>query len=296
MKLEKIYFKATDGLELYGLLHLPDNKTSRVVISTHGITSNLFRKREDVIAQEVTKSGIAYLSYNNRGHDLVSTSNRNQEKILGGSVYEDVLDSYYDVKGAISFAKSLGFQEIILQGHSLGCTKTVYTYHKMIERKDEEISLIKAIILLSPVDIPAVLKFSLGKSFNRAIHYAISQKKKRKELSLMPEGSFICPISVKSFLRYSVDNHEIDFFKYGEKENKLEILNEIKVPLMIRWGNQNELILQNAEILSKELVDKIQNEKKDIGYIDGATHNYAGKEEELAKQIKEFVEKIEIKR
>ena len=38
--------------------------------------------------------------------------------------------------------------------------------------------------------------------------------------------------------------------------------------------------------------NKVKNPKKDINYIEGATHSYEGKEEVLAKELKEFLNKI----
>ena len=57
----------------------------------------------------------------------------------------------------------------------------------------------------------------------------------------------------------------------------------------MRWGNNNELILQPADKLVQNLNKKIKNDKKDLGFIDGATHNYSGKEQILANQILDFL-------
>ena len=106
----------------------------------------------------------------------------------------------------------------------------------------------------------------------------------------MPKESFIHPISAKTFLRYARDNKEIDFAKYGQ-DNDLEKLNNIKVPLMMRWGNQNEMIVQSADELVTLVSNIIINENKDIDYIDGADHGYTEKETELAEQIIKFIKK-----
>ena len=104
----------------------------------------------------------------------------------------------------------------------------------------------------------------------------------------MPKEAFIYPISGKTFLRYARDNQKIDFAKFG-KDTKLETLNNIEVPLFMRWGNEKEMIAQKAEELVNNVSNIIANPKKDIAYIDGANHSYDGKEEELAKQIVTFI-------
>ena len=117
------------------------------------------------------------------------------------------------------------------------------------------------------------------------VTYAKNMKREKMENQLMPEESFIHPISVKTFLRYAIENKDIDFAKFSDKNYNFEELNNIKVPLFMRWGNQRELIIQEADKLCEQLKGKIKNDKLDIGYIDGADHSYTGKEEILANEI-----------
>ena len=109
-------------------------------------------------------------------------------------------------------------------------------------------------------------------------------------MEMMPIKSFIHPISVKNYLRYVKYNKDIDFAKYDEKDNEFIELNNIHCPLFMRWGDKNEMIVQNAKELSELLNCKIKNNKKNISYIAGANHGYHGKEDELANEIKEFLE------
>ena len=107
----------------------------------------------------------------------------------------------------------------------------------------------------------------------------------------MPKDSFIHPISVKSFLRYSKYNKDIDFARYG-KDEEFEKINNIDVPIMMRWGNDNEMILQKADELVDNMNTYIHNARKDIDYIDGANNGYDEKEELLAIQIIDFIKNI----
>ncbi|MBQ2917402.1 MAG: hypothetical protein IJE59_04470, partial [Clostridia bacterium] len=65
--LEKIYFDTEDNIELFGLLQRPDNniETDEIVISVHGMQSNCYKKREDILGNKINKSGIAYFAFNN---------------------------------------------------------------------------------------------------------------------------------------------------------------------------------------------------------------------------------------
>ena len=86
----------------------------------------------------------------------------------------------------------------------------------------------------------------------------------------MPKEAFIHPISVKTFLRYAKYNKDIDFAGYGRDK---------------------EMIIQKADELVSLVNNIIINDKKDIDYIDGSNHSYDGKEELVAKQIIEFINK-----
>ena len=153
---------------------------------------------------------------------------------------------------------------------------------------NELISKIKAVILLSLVDIPFAIQVYLKEKFQSMVTYAKNMKKEKMENILMPEESFIHPISVKTFLRYALENDDMNFARYTDKEYDFKELNNIKVPLFMRWGNDRELIIQNADELCKFLKTKINNKNLNIGYIDGADHSYTGKEEILADEILEF--------
>ena len=212
--LERVYFNTEDEIELVGLLERPTNPTKRVVISVHGMQSNCLKRREDILSKEISNAGVAYFAFNNRGAELMTyTRKTTGEKILnGGSVYEDVLDGYYDIKGAINKMLELGYTDIYLQGHSLGCTKIVYTYNKL--KNENNVKNIKGIMLLSLVDIPDCQKYDLGDKYMKMMEYAENKEKEGKLNDLMPIESFDHPICVRSYLRYFKYNKDIDFARF----------------------------------------------------------------------------------
>lgn len=287
--LERVYFNTEDEIELVGLLEKPAIPTKKIVISVHGMQSNCLKRREDILSKEITNAGIAYFAFNNRGAELMTyTRKTTGQKVLnGGSVYEDVLDGYYDIKSAINKMLELGYTEIYLQGHSLGCTKIVYTYNKL--KNENNVENIKGIMLLSLVDIPDCQKYDLGSKYGEMMEYAENMEKEGKLNDLMPIESFDHPICVKSYLRYFKYNKDIDFARFWDKDYNFKELNNIQIPLFLRWGNEHDLIVQNLDELIKFLKTKIHNETLDIGYIEGADHGYTGKEKILAKEIISFI-------
>lgn len=292
--MERIDFLATDGINLNGFIYKSNNNinSKKVILAVHGMSSNCFKKRDEVIAKKMNENGIDYFCFNNRGSELVKYIRKDidgkKEKHLGGTTYEDVLEGYEDIVGAILKLEELGYKEIYLQGHSLGCTKIVYTYNELKEEEDNILENIKGVILLSLIDIPSTLKIYLRDKFDTYLDLAEEKEKAGLKNELMPKDAFIHPISVKSFLRYARDNKEINFARYSE-DNEFEKLNNIDCPIMMRWGNNNEMILQKTDELVNMLNEKIANNKKDISYIDGADHGYHEREEILAEQILKFI-------
>jgi len=289
-----INFEATDNILLNGILATSDSNSEEVIISVHGMSSNCFKDRERIIAKYANESNIDYFAFNNRGSDLSRYiyNTKTQNKLLGGTSNEDVQDSYYDIKGAIQKMIELGYKKIHLQGHSLGCTKIVYTYQKFKENREEEIlSKIYSVILLSLVDIYKVLKVFSNNMLDEFIAYAEEKESNEQLQTLMPKDAFIHPVSVKTYLRYAKYYQEIDFAQYSNDTYQYTELNSIQVPLFMRWGNVHELVEQDLQQLTCLLKSKLLNKNNDISYIDGADHGYTNKENILAEQIMNFIKK-----
>ena len=281
MSKEIIEFCAEDGIILNGYINKSKIKTDKILIETHGMSSNCFKSREKIIAENLEKVNIDTICFNNRGNGIVNfIKNKNGRRELGGTALENIEDSYFDILGAIKYAVSLGYKNIYLQGHSLGASKVLYTYIKMKNEKNSDLKYVKGIILLSFVDVSAVIN---NFTTEKTILYAENKEKENKELELMPYNSFLCPISVKNYLKYVKMKDTID---------PIKLLNEVDVPIFMRWGNIRELIEQPAKEHSELINKKIKNDFKDINFIDGANHSYEGKEQILAEEISKFIVKI----
>ena len=294
MKISKVYFNTDDGLRLIGLLHEPEDiKTNIVMISVHGVTSNCLNYRDEIIADKLTENNIAYFTFDNRGHDVLNTYDSLQNMNYQGSCAEDVKDSYFDIKAAINCVLSKKFNKIILQGHSMGCTKVVYTFNKFIENGEEDIlKYICGVSLLSMVDVPGYLELVLRENYDKVIQMLKIMKEKGKGDKILALENFP-PVKPNTILNFE-KNTELDFFKYTDSNYKFEKLYNIKVPLFMRWGNSNELITIPAKDLVEIIKKRMINKKIDIDFIDGANHSYKNKEKVLSEQIINWITRFYI--
>ena len=244
MSQEIVKFFATDGITLDGFINKCDKETKKILIQVHGMASNCFKNRGNVISNEVNEIGIDSLCFNNRGSEVVKLIKGTDGNVrYGGSAYEEISESYYDICGAIKFALDRGYTDIYLQGHSLGSTKSIYAYNRMLKENKELADHVKAIILLSLVDLPMVVKY-YGKKY---ISYAEEKVSKGEGNVFMKADAFPYPLSAKVFLRYALNNQDIDFAKFGNEEDNFDVINSFKIPLLFRWGNVEEILTLPVE-------------------------------------------------
>lgn len=304
MFIEKIYFDATDNLRLFGVLHKSEgpeyqilNSKKEVVLSVHGMTSNCFKKREDIFAKEFTDNGIDYFCFNNRGADIIGYYEKiKDEKLVGrieaGSAKENFTDCYHDIKGAILMLLSKGYEVIYLQGHSLGSAKSVYTYKRLKQENEIEIlKHIKGVTLLSIVDIPRVCRALLWDKYNLAIEEAEKMVQQGNEESLITREHFLHPLSAKNFLFINQIDGEIDLAPFGATEPNFSALNNIECKLFMCWGKEKDMILQSPEELEEILKSNVKNKNFEIKFIEETGHNYHFKEKETAQEILKFLKR-----
>lgn len=179
------------------------------------------------------------------------------------------------------FAKEIGYNEIILQGHSYGCNKVIYYYN---DKKDESI---KKIVLLGPCDIQQECKMYLDEDeYNNLKTESARLVKEGKpsqllDFSLNGNGK----ISAGTYYYDFLPNTETDFIRYREGVNsKSKELNNIDIPVLIVFGDMDECVLtQDIEIIEEYLNNNIK--ECNIQIIKGADHSFTDKYKELGEVI-----------
>jgi pimeloyl-ACP methyl ester carboxylesterase len=117
-------FKTADNERLHGLLFTPpDDRPELALVFVHGVAMNFYLPPFSIFGQELAKRGHHCFVINTRGHDWISRAG-NLTK-FGGSAYEKLEDSLFDLDGALDYLKRQAYRRFVLVGHSLGAIKSI---------------------------------------------------------------------------------------------------------------------------------------------------------------------------
>ena len=108
----------THTLPLEGALHEPDDgKAAGAVLFFHGNTMNFYTGASRFMPPVLTKLGLACLTFNRRGHDILST--RNSRQVEGGA-FQFTREALEDNRSAREWMMARGYPAPVIIGHSNG--------------------------------------------------------------------------------------------------------------------------------------------------------------------------------
>ena len=289
MKTSFIDFPATDGIKLQGLLFESETDSNTVVLHIHGMAGSFYENSFiPVMAESYTKAGVSFLAFNNRGHDYLCDLERmtpdGVASVMGGAAYELIEDSLFDIEGAIAYVRKLGFSRIVLQGHSLGTNKIIYS----LSQKSIDAA---GIVLLSPCDNFGLHISEVGKKRSELVKLAELHISKGNSETLMPENIFFdYLLSARTYLGCFRDGSPLDTFPYHDSNNNFSMFKKAEVPIFIAFGTDGEYLLQTPDEVHRILEQK-KSPKATISFnvIKGAPHSYTGKEKIVTEKIINWV-------
>ena len=284
MKQELIEIITKDKVSLMGIFFTPLEKSNKTVIHVHGMADNFYqRKFVRELARMYASIGYNFLSFNTRGHDFATIIIKEDKAMRGGAYNELLEDSLVDIEAVVDYVKGLGTNEIILEGHSLGCSKLINYYD---EAKD---STIKKLILLAPSD--GVTKFK--QIMKEGYEYFCSKAKelfdagKPDEVLFNPDF-FPRAFTARVFLENYVENGLSDTFRYRDSNYVNPVLKSIEIPILIEVGTIDRM----AFIAEQDDITPYWSKNNDnykLDFIVDADHEYVGCEEKLCDNIKTWL-------
>lgn len=287
MKTTFVRVVTKDNLILQGLLYEPGMSSRKIIIHTHGMAGNFYENRFlDAMAQEYIKAGWAFLTVNNRGHDMMADfplAGAKEKYKRIGNAWEKFTDCLIDIKAWIDFAQKVGYNDIILQGHSLGAVKVVYYLTKT---KDKRVS---KLLLASPPDMVRLTE--KWKHYKEMLDLAKRMVKKKGKEILPKQLDEWYYISAQTYVDFAERGNPIDVFNiYAPKA--LSALSEINIPIFAFIGSKDWCTVIKVNKALEILKHKAKKcPRFATAVVEGAAHSYFGHEQEVAKLVVNWLNK-----
>lgn len=285
-----VRFEATDDVPLAGVLFEPARASKRAVIFLHGTGgSSVFEsKRTNVLAAELTRNGVAYFPFNNRGAQVMRRAGND----LGGFSYEKIRDCVHDIDGAVRELRRRGYRDLTLIGHSTGANKiAVYDHYKPGNP-------IKRYVLLGGGDDTGMLYEHLGpRRFAAALTKARERIRAKRGDELAPPSISKLPMSWRSFYDTANPDGDYNVFPFIEamrgvrlsRRPRFRYVRAIRKPALFLYGEHDEYCIDSASRTVAVLADALGAKRNvELAILAGADHGFSGKEAELAQVILEW--------
>ncbi len=283
---------STDGIELDSILFEPEIPTNKIIIHVHGKEGHFIQNHFIMeMGNTYPLYGYAFLTFNNRGHDymadLIKKTSTGFGWQQGGSVFDILEESAFDIQGIVNYILDIGFKEIILQGHSLGPHKICYY---LVNTPKHNIS---KIILLTTADVLYQFDSSVPEweKYSQIAKKMINAGKGKK---LMPINLWSnCPVSAATFWNYTNPNTNCFVFNGTHPEREYKNFNKITLPILV-VNPENDVATGIKQAKAVQLIKK-RSVSPDIKthIIKNAVHNFLSKEEELINVITDWLRKHE---
>lgn len=289
MNIEFIRFTTPDGVELQGWYS--DTPGSTVVIHIHGKSGNGYENNFlDDLRIHYSTQGVSFFTLDTRGRGVMSWFHQDakldtygESTKKGGSAFEVFEESIHDIAGAISFVTNRGKSAVILQGHSVGCSKVVYYVTSQHD------VAVKKTILLAPTDMASWGR--LDPEYHSILHkaHALIDQGKPFELLGASVGLDADPMSAISYVHSYEEGGPVDIYNRTIGTH----LGKVTLPMLIVYGTDDIGIIEIDKSIDnwKERVRPLLSPNANIVTIANAPHSFSGYERQLCDSIADFATK-----
>ena len=257
---------------LDGAYYTPDGPIKNAAMYCHGNQMNFYVGAARFLAPYVTSLGYAFLAFNRRGHDSVSTYD---SRAPVGGAYQTVAEGIEDNDLAARFLAGQGFENPIVIGHSNG--GVLASEH--VARHPET----PALILLSAhaggnrlLETQSASRFTINEKTDDLIREAqeLLAADKPRQLMLLPTWWHV--ISARTFMD-----------RLTNVPNLVENARRIHCPVLFIRGDQEPPANYPAEAFKANCTGSC-----DVVIIPESDHFYVGAEERVAKTVTEWLAQI----
>ncbi len=279
-----VKFETPAGVPLNGLW-FGTKKPKRVIIFVHGMTGNVFSMSG--VVSELAKGTTAVLTFNSRGHDIVSTFKVKKGSSvrygIAGTAQEVFADSTDDIQGALRYVRSLGIRDVYIAGHSTGAQKAVHW-----ATKSKDIRGVRGLILMGPLSDYAENKATNAKRQQKGVTVARALVKKNKPHDMMP-AAFTpdFPLDAQRYLSLNTPDSLEEVFTYGQPGVVPKRFRSIELPILVLLSENDEYGSWPASELAAWFTEYIYTGEAVV--IGADNHGFYGGEKELAYEVDAFM-------
>lgn len=298
MQLSLVHFEATDGVGLAGLLYEPRKQSEDIVVFLHGNgdSSVFYSTRSNLLGERLTKQGLAFLTFNNRGAYMLKRLRQRRgtkrSSRLYGMSHELIRECVYDIDGVRRFCRSRGYKRIHLVGHSTGANK-ICLYHSIKPRNP-----IRSYLLLAGGDDSGLYRRQWGYAkFERTLTRSREMIGRRRGDEYVPSHLSPFLITWRSLYDTINPNGDYNVFPFLEvmerrvsRKPLFRHFRSIKgKPALVLYGERDEYCFGDVPRCVEILRDHAPDKSMQFVIMPEADHGFGGKELELADAIAEWV-------
>jgi pimeloyl-ACP methyl ester carboxylesterase len=282
-----------DDLRLMGV-HYPGRGTC--VLEVHGMSGNFIENYyAHALGEELSDAGFGFIYGHNRGYNHINNiptkparpENNGWNSTRIGAMYELFEDCPKDISAWINKAKELGYEKIILLGHSLGCNKVIYYLYKQPNPD------IIGVILASPPDMVGLVELEKYQPNHHSLlgeaQKLVASGRPRQLLSSsIWDGEYI--LSAQTYLSLFEEGGPADNLPVNRNPRVFSQLATIRQPILGIMGEYDDIEIRylRGDIM---LIKSKATSCKDfeIKLIKGANHDYHNREELFAETVLAWV-------
>jgi pimeloyl-ACP methyl ester carboxylesterase len=267
-----------DGLVLDGVVIRPTAGVSRpvAVIWVHGLMGKFYSPTQLGVGRALAAEGHTSVSGNNRGNHFGASMRRtNGESALAGGGWEHIDESPYDVDAWITFAGTLGFERVVVIGHSFGALKAVQ-YQSL--RQDPRV----AGLALASTARPTA---GQNPTFLVLAEQMVAEGRGQ---DLLPWGSSRADVGAVSAASL-LSRVRAGLYQYGIDAPDPAIAT-IRCPILATFGTVRDSGTEaDLEMIRRKAT---MAERIDTATVEGADHFYTGQEAAVASVISNWMQQI----